>query len=293
MKKQLQIVEYEKLAANQVQEDHRIGGQIFLMDEYQLSPVRDYGFVASENMFIEVLSGRGYIVVDGIRHDVNGHSLIAYLKGQQITVRVSGKKTIQRGAAFTDEFMEDVYRSSFRFNDIRASLLMNPVVSLEAEQSYGLNTYITVLKHIASQVDNPNNLMCAKHITLALFYGPLHGVFKKKLDEDISRTPLVSSNFFSLVEEHYREQDGLEFYAGKLNITKQYLHRCVQDSTGKTPGYWIDYYKLSYAKRCLTNMDMSVLEVATELNYAGLPQFCKFFKKQTGMTPTQFRQSLL
>jgi len=293
MKHQLKIVEYENFVHKQIQEDHRIGEEIFLMDEYQLSPVRDYEFIAPDNIFIEVLSGKGYITVNGVRHDVAGHSLIVYLKGQHIKVRVLKKKTVQRGAAFTDAFMEDMYQASLRFNDIKSSLLTNPVVSLNAEQSYGLNTYINVLKHIAAQKDNPNNLICAKHITIALFYGPMHGVFKKKQEDEYSRIPLISSGFFSLVEEHFMEMKSLDYYAERLNISKPHLHNCIKETSGNSPGYWIDYYRLNYAKKQLSNRAMSVLEIALKLNFAGLPQFCKFFKKKTGLTPNEFRKSLL
>lgn len=291
MKQQLKIVEFDNFVQKQINEDHKIGEQIFLMDEYQLSPVRDYEFIVPENVFIEVISGKGYVIVDGTRHNVNGRSLIAYLKGQHVKVRVLKRKTVQRGVAFADSFMDDLYQGSLRFNDIRTSLLMNPVVSLEAEHSYGISTYVTVLRHIAAQKDNPNNLMCAKHITLALFYGPLYGVFKNKIESDVSRTPLISSGFFSLVEEHFKEKRSLDYYAGSLNISKPYLHNCISATSGKSPGYWIDYYRISYAKRCLSDRVMSVLEIAQNLSFAGLPQFCKFFKKQTGLTPTGFRES--
>jgi len=293
MKQQMKIVEFNDLILKQMPEDHRIGNQIFLTDEYQLSPVSDYEFVAQENLFIEVLSGKGYVIVNGVRHDVADHSLIVYLKGQHIKVRISKRKTIQRGAAITDDFMEDIYHNSIRYNDIKTSLMTNPVVRLNAEQSDGLNNYVTVLKHLAVQTDNPNNLVCAKYIILALVYGPLYGVFKNDSRDDVSRIPLISSEFISLVENHYKEKKNLAYYAERLNISKPYLHHCVTVSSGKSPGYWIDYYRLSYAKKHLSNIDMSVLEIAQNLNFAGLPQFCKFFKKKTGLTPTGFRESLL
>jgi len=289
-KRQLKFVEFENLILQQIPEDHRIGDRIFLMDEYQLSPVRDYEFIVPENIFIEVISGKGYVVVNGVRHDVNGRCLIAYLKGQHVKVRVLKRKTVQRGVAFSDAFMEDLYQSALRFNDIKTSLLMNPVVHLEAEQSYGITTYVTVLRYIAAQTENPNNLMCAKYITLALFYGPLHGTFKQKIEDDISRTPLISSGFFSLVEQHFKEKLSLDYYAGSLNISKPYLYQCIKASSGKSPGYWIDYYRITYAKQCLSDRNMSILEIAQSLNFAGLPQFCKFFKNNTGFTPTEFRK---
>jgi len=85
----------------------------------------------------------------------------------------------------------------------------------------------------------------------------------------------------------------LGFYADALNISKTYLYDCVSSTSGKAPSYWIDYYMVSYAKKSLANMDLSILQIALSLNFAGLPQFAKFFKKQTGMSPRDYRKSLL
>ena len=243
-------------------------------------------------MFIEVLSGKGYIAVDGVRYDVNGHSLIAYLQGQKILVSVSSRKTVQRGAAFTNEFMEDMYHSAFRLTDIRTTILMNPVVKIGEQQEYGMNIYVSVLRSLAEKEDNPRNLMCAKLATLILFYGPLYDVVKNRLDGDVSRRPYISSRFFELVEQHFKDKLDLSYYAAELNISKVYLHQCILDSSGKTPGYWLNYYRTVYAKKCLADMNMSALQIAQSLNFAGLPQFCKFFKKQTGSTPSEFRKAL-
>lgn len=292
MKKPLQLIEYDDLIYKQIKEDHKIGDHIYLLDEYQLSPVRDYEFIAPENMFIEVISGKGYIVVNGVRHDVNGHSLIAYLQGQKILVSVTSRKTIQRGAAFTNEFMEDMYYSAFRLTDIRTAILMNPVFKIEGEQEYGMNLYVSVLRSLAEKEDNPRNLMCAKLATLTLFYGPLYDVVKNRLDGDVSRRPYISSRFFELVDQHFKDKLDLSYYAGELNISKVYLHQCIISSSGKPPGYWLNYYRTVYAKKCLADMDMSALQIAQSLNFAGLPQFCKFFKKNVGSTPSEFRRSL-
>jgi len=180
MERNLKVIDYEQFVLNSIEEDHRIDDHIFLMDEYQMYPINDYSFVAPKNIFIEVLKGRGYVIVNGTKHIVKGHCLIAYLKGQDVTVKISGKKTLQRGVAFTDDFMEDMYLSALKFNDIRSSIILNPVIHLEEEQVYGLEVYVSVLRTIAAKADNPNKLMCAKLATLALFYGPLFTFSRKK-----------------------------------------------------------------------------------------------------------------
>lgn len=85
----------------------------------------------------------------------------------------------------------------------------------------------------------------------------------------------------------------LSFYADRLNISKSYLHECIVSASGKPPGYWVDYYLTAYAKKNLADMDLSIQQIALSLNFAGIPQFSKFFKKQTGQSPSAYRKSLL
>ena len=121
----------------------------------------------------------------------------------------------------------------------------------------------------------------------------IYEIMKKKREATTSRSPSISSQFFNLLEENFQEQHNITFYAGSLNISKTYLYQCVVSTSGKSPSYWIDYYMISFAKNSLENMNLSILQIAHSLNFAGLPQFAKFFKKQTGMSPREYRQSLL
>ena len=294
MNHELQASEFEKFINKEVTTGHSIGNQVYLMDEFILKrPIKDLDFIAEENLFIEVLSGKGYIVVNGAQHAVNGHCLISYLKGQRIQTKVTSQKSVIRGLAFSDEFMVDLYRSAIKFNEIRSSIITNPVTELGEGQIIGIKAYVSALMDIATKGRLPNSLICAKLITLALFYGPLYGIMKNNREITTSRSPSISSQFFDLLEENFKEQHNISFYAGSLNISKTYLYQCVVSSSGKSPSYWIDYYMVSFAKISLEDMNLSILQIAHSLNFAGLPQFAKFFKKQTGLSPRDYRQSLL
>jgi len=47
------------------------------------------------------------------------------------------------------------------------------------------------------------------------------------------------------------------------------------------------------AKRLLVNQDMSITEISNELNFNDNSYFTKFFKKQTGITPEEFRRNII
>jgi len=292
MNKPHRLISFEEIARNDVKKDHSICNKIYLIDDYYLSPIEEYEFTVPENMFTEVLKGKGYIIVNENKHIVEGHCLISYIKGQVVKVKVY-QKSIQRGVVFVDDFMTELSADAIMFNDIRASVIQNPVVRLEEQETYGISVYAKVLKNIASHEDNPHNIVCAKYITLALFYGPLYRVLQKKIEIETTRSPSIASNFFSLLKDNFKEEHNLSFYSESLNISNTYLYQCIASTSGKSPSYWLDYYMISFAKNCLADMSISISQIAKELNFAGLPQFSRFFKKQTGISPLSYRKSII
>lgn len=92
-----------------------------------------------------------------------------------------------------------------------------------------------------------------------------------------------------LVDQHFREQRLLDFYAEKLGLTIDRLNDHVKRSTGVTPGHLIRQRVLTEAKRQLVFTTQSIHDIAEELAFADASHFARFFRKQTGTTPHDFR----
>jgi AraC family transcriptional activator of pobA len=93
-----------------------------------------------------------------------------------------------------------------------------------------------------------------------------------------------------LVEEHFREQRLIGFYADKLAITPDRLNDHVKRASGVTAGHLIRQRVLTEAKRALVFTGQPIHEIAFELGFADPSHFARFFRKQTGMTPQAFRE---
>lgn len=293
MKPKFQEVDIAKKFIECAADDHRIGDQIFLVDYIALNSKQRIEFVAPANIFVEAVGVNGMIAVNGNKFLLEGHCLIAFLRGQTVQFFVTGRRGMVRAALFYDAFLEDILHSTTQFSCLRTSIILNPVLTVGEEQANGLEVLKTVLLSIASRSDNHNYYSCAKFAILTLFFGPLYELLRNKFDAETARSQPLSSRFLSLVEKNYQTEHNLAFYAEELHISRTYLYECVVSTTGKAPSYWIDYYMISYAKKQLADFDLSILQVATDLNFAGLPQFSKFFRKQTGISPSEFRRSLL
>ncbi|MEI9810637.1 MAG: helix-turn-helix transcriptional regulator [Bacteroidota bacterium] len=100
----------------------------------------------------------------------------------------------------------------------------------------------------------------------------------------------VLRNFQQRVNEHYTKLKLPSEYAALLYVTPNYLNALCKDLLGKPAGEVIRERIILEAKRLLVNADMSISEMADQLNFQDNSYFTKFFKKYTGKTPEDFRK---
>jgi AraC family transcriptional activator of pobA len=93
-----------------------------------------------------------------------------------------------------------------------------------------------------------------------------------------------------LVEEHFRNERLISFYADKLAITPDRLNDHVKRVSGITAGHLIRQRVLTEAKRALVFTAQPINEISYDLGFADPSHFARFFRKQTGTTPQAFRE---
>ncbi|MEJ6979880.1 helix-turn-helix transcriptional regulator [Pedobacter sp. P351] len=103
----------------------------------------------------------------------------------------------------------------------------------------------------------------------------------------------VLKNFRQLIEKHFTKLKLPREYAELLYITPNHLNALCNDLLGIPAGEVIRNRILLEAKRLLVNLDLPISKIAYELNFNDNSYFTKFFKKQTGITPEEFRKNAL
>lgn len=106
-----------------------------------------------------------------------------------------------------------------------------------------------------------------------------------------SRKDELVKHFVHEVQEHYRQQRQVIYYADRLCISPKYLSAVVHDVSGRYATEWIDQYVILDAKTMLKNTQLTIKEICSQLNFANQSMFAKYFKQHTGMTPKQYRNN--
>lgn len=107
--------------------------------------------------------------------------------------------------------------------------------------------------------------------------------------------PLVQ-DAIAIIEYQYAYLYGIDELADRLEVTKHHLIRMFTAGTGISPGKYLVNVRMHHAKSMLQACESTPLEIiAGACGYSCANYFCKAFKKQTGLTPSEyamaFRQS--
>ena len=95
--------------------------------------------------------------------------------------------------------------------------------------------------------------------------------------------------FTELLGELYKHERSVGFYARQLCITPKYLTTLIKRISGKSVSEWIDNYVILEAKTLLKYSNMSVQEIAYYLNFPNQSFFGSYFKRNAGMSPSQYK----
>lgn len=96
--------------------------------------------------------------------------------------------------------------------------------------------------------------------------------------------------FRTLVERHFRSERSIAFYAGELGITPTQLNRICREVLDNSALGVIQSRLVLEAKRDLAYTLLSIKEIALTLGFADTAYFTRFFAKETGRSPSRFRE---
>lgn len=132
------------------------------------------------------------------------------------------------------------------------------------------------------------------HDLLAAFFRTISEIYSRRLSEVPSprtRQEDYFLRFMNLLAEHHKQERSVSFYADELHITPKYLSSVIKEVTGKSAATWIDEYVIQEAKILLKFSNKSIQEITYHLNFSTQSFFGKYFKRHTGISPSEYRAS--
>lgn len=244
--------------------------------------------------FFEVLylsKGSGFHVIDGNKYNINPHCVFFMSPGQAHKIEFSSD--IEGFIfIFTAEFylinqsnQNRLIEFPFFFTirqdnrplilDVAADVLFLETLFKKgiAEISKGEHYSIDLLRSVLDLILT----------SCAILYNTDENQLTK------GRGHILVKKYFQLVEENYLQNWSVAEYADRMAITPNHLTQTVNQLTGKTSSQIIKSKQILEIKRLLVHTNLSVTEIANRLNFPDQSYFTKFFKRETEVSPLQYR----
>jgi len=232
-------------------------------------------------------NGSGIHEIDFDRFEIKKGSLFVLQPGQMHHWSLSDD--VEGYVIIFSQELYNLYFGQKKINDYNFyhSIHNRPEMVFEATETPKILPYFNLLieensEHNNFQLDKMLNLLDCIHIEIARKYSETYSHQTHSYNIKIN-------TFEKLLEQHFKENKSPSFYADKLNITLKHLNRICNEILQKTATEVIMDRVILEIKRMLTDKQLAVNEVASAVGYDDYSYFSRVFKKQTGFSPTGFR----
>ena len=204
---------------------------------------------------------------------------------------------------FNEEFASDMHIDFRVVLPVLSSLRdHNIVINVPAETISNIKLKFAQLhsEHLANTELSPTiafyRAQALRHIYAAFIFFLCEVIVNHASARQEIGTKDRSSDYFErllrLLEEHYKTERSVEFYAEKMNLTPKHLSRVVRTFSGTSVHQWIDNFVVLEIKNLLKYSDMSIQQIAYELNFPNPSFMGQYFKRITGKTPGEYRREI-
>lgn len=168
----------------------------------------------------------------------------------------------------------------------------NPVVTLTPREVQVYTNYYHTIREKMGNRQHHYRTPLVKALLLAMFYD-LSGVIwrvEQQGRKTQTRADALFARFIQLLEQHFRTERRVSWYAQQLCITPKYLSEVIKHVSKRTPNEWIDNYVILEIRVLLKNSTKSIKEITRELCFPNQSFLGKYFKEHVGVSPSEFRK---
>lgn len=185
--------------------------------------------------------------------------------------------------------------------NVESQLFMrkNPCVSLSDEQCAHFEYLLNNLWDRINAEDCQKENVQYQHLKLELIKSMGQTICYEILNMYFTNQPLqplqqgkkdvVFQNFMLSLFRFYRKERDVSFYARMQHITPRYFSAIIKEKTGNSALQWIVRMVITEAKQLLEESDLSIKEIADQLNFPTQSFFGKYFKQYVGVSPKEYR----
>ena len=265
-----------------VPDDMRIGDDLLILEFATYNDSFNVPRKVDVTTLILLDKGESRAIVEGKEYHLKAPCLAIVMPNQTYCLLEASEELNLRAIIMSNRFTANLMSSS-----LNRMVQKNPILEISSD-IISFNTYYKVLLHTVKSPIKSYRFETAQHLTMSMLYFYIRKLVK--IENDKKRKEVIFDNFCEELRKYFSINRTIPFYSGRLGVSPKYLNDIVKEKTQITANDYIDKVTVTECKALLSSTEMSIQRISMLMNFSSYSGFGKFFKRMTGMSPTEHRE---
>lgn len=254
--------------------------------EYKVAPMLSDSF-----SIMLVKSGTVKLSVNYSTETLKKNSMAFLTPNMVVSLSDADDDFMMEGVSFMPAYFDDLSAYAPVYNQMISFANENalPIRSLSESEMECMQTMLGLYSDINTEQLHYNGLMLHLSNLLLLRFAEILRAGCAADPSKVPHTVEIYREFRKLLIGNYLKEHYILFYSSQLNVSSTYLSRIVRKVSGRSVNEHIAHMLTTEARRLLDCTDLPVKQIAYRLGFADQASFGKFFRKQFGVSPTEYR----
>lgn len=230
-----------------------------------------------EGRVMMVTRGTVHVIINLQEHHLCQHALVLLMPHSIFEIIASS---------------EDFDMQAFTFKDLPLPNSVSHIIlpQLDDDEWLLVDEYVRLMWHEVHRKPILQHVLTHLQTALILELKRIDQQHQANRSTADSRHDNIFRKFLAEVNAAGLRHRNIQYYADKLCVTPNHLGAVIRKNSGLTVMQWINRHTIQEAKILLRYTDLHVCEIAERMNFANPSFFAKYFKRETGLTPREFRE---
>ena len=239
------------------------------------------------------IQGEGEYSVDTIHHKVRAGDIIIISNGAILDYYKFSPDHKEVVIIISSQYFHEVLAGVHDLSTMYIFSRMHPVYHLDPQKQQNIVDFFSFIKTKVGDTNHHFRRETVQSLLKALIYDAGNTIWQSQqlMQTRRARAEDIFVKFIQLVEQNFRQERRVGWYALQLSITPKYLSEIIKQVSHQTPNEWIDTYVTLELRNLLKNTSKSIKEITEDLRFANQSFLGKYFKEHVGMSPSEYRKS--
>ena len=270
----------------------RLHDDVVLVDDIRSIRLPDQAKRMDCLLFALCLKGEAEYTVDTIKRNVKAGQIIIVGINQVIADVRCSDDCEGRCVFISQDYTKEILSGIRGLSSVFLFTRMHPVFTMLPESIKSIQGFYILIQQKIRETTHRFRRDTVRALMQAFVYDAGNIIWHviKADGQQNSRAEEIFIRFLLLVQDNFRKERRVSWYARQLSITPKYLSETIRVVSRETPSQWIDDFVTLELRVMLRNSNLSIKEITDRMHFPNQSFLGKFFKEHVGMSPKEYRK---